>query len=565
MPPRDPTEFIGSNVSRPVDPGISPIDPSQFAGANLGVEMPRESRLSPLEGSAIGLGAGAGAGLMAWLGRGLLRRAFPGMMPRTSALKRLDEEIKRADSSSSLKEMFGKYVREAATTDKPLTFADFMAQQPGHNQAVATIRDMIGHSGNIPKIEENLLDRAGQSRERILQDIASAMNVTPQSISEGLEKLKAAKYRTAQPLYEQAFKDTEPIRDTRLLDLFGSETPNMSMMNALKARIKTLGLQGREPPTLKAADPSRRDAWKRLLTTEVPEQMFTGNDWAKLREFYAPNIEDLHHMRGNLWDEYQKAKKAGDSEAAKAYRDSWVNVTKYLDEATSGAYKAARTAYKGDSDLESAFQVGSELLGMKPDEIRVAIKGMGPAERNALAMGFYGGLQDMNQQRFVREFVRRPDLYPERREQLSTVFTDPRRLDEFMKHLEGEQAMSDAANVFTNAPLSRDPNPRTPYVRLQNPIGTAPGTDLKASVIQWLQPGQYLGWPSRRASRAGTDFLFREPTFGPNSVSHPDWGTLERMPLSGLEQAKSAGNWSGVGALGGLGAFGAYRALEDRP
>lgn len=271
-------------------------------------------------------------------------------------------------------------------------------------------------------------------------------------------------------------------------------------------------------------------------------------------------------MRGNLWDEYQKARKAGDNEAAKAYKDSWVNVTKYLDESTGGAYKKARDTYKGDSDIEAAHQIGSELLTMKPDEIRQAVKKMGQNERNALAMGFYGGLQDMNQQRFIREFVRRPELFPERQQQLSTVFTDPVKLEQFRQHLGGEQSMSDAANVFSNAPLSKDPLPRAPYMRIQNPLGTGPGTDLKASVIQWLNPANYLGWPSKRSARAGTDFLFREPTSMPGGVTtHADWDTINRTPLSGLEQARQGAGWTGAGTAGGLGLYGGYRALEDRP
>src|ERR1700752_1409479 len=249
--------------------------------------------------------AGAGAGLGFYFGRGLLRRSFPGMMPKTSAMKELDAAIKLGDKTSGLKPMWGKYLHEIVTTDKPLTFADFMSQQPGHHEAVGAIRRMLGNSGMTAPIEESLLVRSAGARQRVLSDIAQAMGINPQSMSEGLEKLKASKMARAAPLYEEAFKNTNPIRDTKMLDLFGTDTPNMSMMNALKGRIKTLALQGKEPPSLLAAEPDRRDAWKRLTTAEVPEHLFTGKEpWSKLREYYAPAVEDLHHMRGNLWDEY---------------------------------------------------------------------------------------------------------------------------------------------------------------------------------------------------------------------------------------------------------------------
>lgn len=565
MPPRDPNEFAGADLRQPERAApASTVDPMIFMGGDLGTPEPGRSEHGDLTKAGAATLGGAALGATGYLARGILRRMFPGMMPKTSALKRLDDEIRRADTSSSLKDMMGEYMRATATAEKPLTFADFMAQQPGHQRSVAAIKELIGNSGNVPAIEEKLIDRASASRQRVLSDVASAMNVTPQSITEGLEKLKSAKMTRAQPLYDEAFKDTNPIRDTRLLDLFGANVPNMAMMNALKARLKTLALQGREAPTLFAADPTRKDAWKRLMTDEVPEQMFAGKEWGKLREYYAPGVEDLHHMRGNLWDEFQKAKASGDNEAAKAYKSSWIGLTKFLDDQTSGAYAKARKAYKGDSDLESAYQTGVDLLTMKPDEIRQAVKGMGADERNALAMGFYGGLADMKQQTFIREFIRRPDLYPERREQLSTVFTDPRRLQRFMDNLEGEQAMSDAVNLYSNPPLSKDPTPRMPYMRIISPsIGGVSDEGMRGYGLQSLQPERFFGWPSRRASRAATDFLFEEPTFHRQSVRHPNWDEIQRTPLSPLEIAKQAGRWSGYSGAGGLGAYGAYRGYDE--
>jgi hypothetical protein len=521
----------------------------------------------------LGMGAGAGA----WMLRGALRKALPGFpgLAKTSSIKRIDEAIKGADSASSFRNEFGEYLRMVANTDSPITLADFFAQRPGMKPVVGVIKEMMAHSGDMPRIESMLGERLGDAqKKRILAAIAEAMGVEQKGISQGMEDLMRSKSDAAAPLYAKAFQNKRPVQDSRLLELFGTETPNMAMMNALRSRLRTLSLEGREPPSLYAASPERRDAWKRLQTTDIPEHMFSGDEWKKLRPYYAPAIEDLHWMRRNLWDARETAKRSGDSETARAYTDAWKKLTDYLDTATGGDYRKARQQYKGDSDMLAAFEVGSGLLKMKPDEARAAIRKMGRAEREALSAGFYGGLEDLSTLRFLREFVARPERYPERQELLSTVFRDPTKLRNFMDSMKAEEAMQASGAAFGDLPITRDPGPRMPYARISEGVGAA--FEPKATLIQSL--ANTVGWPSRRASRAGTDMLFREPhrlyeTGGGFNWGHDDWGRVRDTPLGAAEIARQGLRWTGYGGLGGLGLYGASEASgwtpawlgQDRP
>lgn len=525
----------------------------------------RDGPQGPSTGEKILEGAEyTGAGMLGAAGafalRGVLRKIFPGALSaKVGAFKDLNAAIKRADSSSGLKEMVSDYMREVSETGKPISFADYVAQRPGHADAARVIKSMISRSGNIPAIEEMLAGRSAETKQRVLDDLAGALGIKKEGFTQGIEALKKQRAAAADPLYAEAFKDKRPIQDVKMLRLFGEDTPNMAMMRALKKRIETLALKGEEPPSLSAADPARRDAWKRLATTDVPEQLFAGQEWKKLRPYYAPSIEDLHWMRRNLWDQRDAALRSGDSEAAKAYKDAWSRLTDYLDTATQGSYRKARQTYKGDSDMMSAYETGADLLKLTPDEARAAIKKMAPPEREALASGFFAGLNDMNHQKLLRELVARPDRYPETRAKLSAVFQDQKKLDQFLSNLRGEEAMTDSAAVYGAPPPSRDAGPRLPWLRVSEPmLGAGEHASPKLSLMQYLHPEYWMDKPystSGRVSRAGTDFAFREPQFFPRSVGHPDWDAVRGTPLSPLEIAGQGTKWTGVGGALGLGAY----------
>lgn len=502
-------------------------------------------------------GAGAGAGMFAL--KGLLRKAFPGMpgMATTSALKRIDAAIKKSDTKSGLKPMFSSYMREVSSSDKPITFADFMAQQPGHANANAIIKDMIANSGNIPSIEDKLTGRAAQTKGRVLDDIASALGVPKQSVVMGKDELIKARKEKAQPLYDAAFKDDAPIKDSRFYSLF--EAP--AARKALSAAVTNAENRLQPMDVRSAAAPGRKDWWKRMQTDDIPEGLFLDDESGGLRRYIAPNMRNADAVQKALRQKMESAmvedkttgymKHTEESRALDELHKKFMQ--SMYDTAPNDSYRQARTAYAGDSALLDAHKVGSELLKMTPDEARKAIKDMTPDQREALASGFYGSMQDMNHQKFLRELVARPERYPERREVLSTVFRDPQRLDQFMANLRGEEAMTDSAATFGNAPPSKDPGPRLPWMRISDsPVGSG---EASARVAAYLQP--HLGWPSTRASRAGTDMLFRDPTFNNRSVSHPDWDKVNDTPLSAFDRLKQGAKYSGAGAGGGLGIYGA--------
>lgn len=515
-------------------------------------------------------GAGAGAG--AFLGRGLLRRAFPGMRPQTSALKRLDEAIKKGDSSSGLKPMFSNYIREVSATDKPLTFADYIAQQKGHGTASAVIKDMIANSGNIPKIEEKLTDRASDSKDRVLNDIASALGVPKQSVVMGKDALIESRKTKAQPLYDAAFADDRPIKDRRFFELFEAPAARKALTEAVtnaENRLKPMDVRS-------ASNERRRDWWKFASQKDIPEGLFLDEEGAGgLRRYIAPNMKNADAIQKSLRQQMEAAmekdavtgydKHTEKSRALKELHDKYMQAM--YDVAPNDAYRQARQVFAGDSKLIEAHKVGSELMTMTPDEARKAIKGMTPDQREALSQGFYGYMNDMSNQKFLRELVARPGRYPEHREVLSTVFRDPAKLDQFMANLRGEGAFADSAATFGNAPPSKDPGPRLPWMRISDaPIGPGGldiGGNTSARLVANLTPK--LGWPSTRASRAGTDIAFREPTLG-QTTSHPDWGKIEGTDLTGSEILKRVSKWTAAGGASGAvlgGGLSAYNALDQ--
>jgi len=390
--------------------------------------------------------------------------------------------------------------------------------------------------------------------------------VRPQSVVMGKDALIAARKASAQPLYDKAFADTDPIRDRRFFELFEAPAARLALKNAVRNSENEL-----KPIEVRsAAAPTRKDWWKRASISDIPEGLFLDDEEkAGLRRYIAPNLANADKIQQDIYAQMKAAMKTDPktgyeihtpaSRALDTLHKRFMQ-TMY-DVAPNDFYRQARTAYAGDSKLLGAHQVGAELLKMTPDEARKAVKGMSEAEREALASGFYGSMQDMNQQKFLRELVARPERYPERREVLSTVFRDPARLEQFMANLRGEEGMADSFMAYGNTPPSKDTAPRLPWMRVSESLNNPAAASFRLS--EGL--GDLVGWPSQRASRAGTDFAFREPTFFPRSVGHPDWGTVRGTPLSTGEIARRAGLWTGAGALGGLGAYGAEEGVSAIP
>lgn len=513
-------------------------------------------------------GTGMGAGASAWLARLLLRRMFPGTMPTTAALKRLNTAIQDADSSTDIKKMFGRYMSEVSKSDKPLTFADFIAQQPGHAKAAAVVKEMISNSGNIPNIEELLTARAAQSKSKVLEDIATALGVRPQSVVAGKDELIAARKAKAGPLYEEAFRDKTPIRDNRFFELFEAPAARKALREAMMNAENEL-----KPIEVRSAvNPRRKDWWKRVNTTDIPEGLFIDDESSTgLRKYVASNLENADKIQQSLYAQMKAAmekdavtgyeKHTPTSRALESLHKRFMDVM--YQQSPNDAYRVARDTYSGDSKILAAHQIGSKLLKMSPDEARKAIRNMTDEQREAVSSGFFGSLSDMNHQKFMRELVARPERYPERREVLSAVFRDPVKLDQFLANLRGEEMMADSAATYGNIAPSRDPGPRLPWLRVTEPIsgGAVPSTSVR--MLEHL--GDWVGWPSRRASRKGTDILFREPAFHPRSVGHPDWGSVQDVPIGAGPMSKELGRWTGYGGLGGLGIYGASQMPANDP
>lgn len=501
-------------------PGASSAPGAQSPGYSAwdaGIKRDETESVDHLKAAVVGVGAGAAAGIAAFLGRKF------GIRPTKEALSSLDSAFKKDFGGKGLKEMWTEYkIRAADVGNTKFTFADHLSQimdQSGDfaPNTLNIMKKSIGESGRPALIGENLMQRGSAQKSRVLDDLSQHLGVPRETLNETMESLMASRKANAKPLYEAAFKDKSPIRDTNLLSLFGDEIPRGAMMEALKQVRKNALAGGKDIETLFAADPSRKNAWNKLLTTDVPEHMFAGEEWAKQRPYFAPTVRDLHDMRESLWDTYSIKKRAGDMKAAKPYLDAWSDVTKYLDEKGPAAYKQARQKYKADSDILESAELGSELFKQNPADFKKRLQAMGAEERTALARGFYGQLEQMNDPRFLREVVGKSPAYANQRELLSSIFPDTQSLNAFLKNLDVEGAM--LASKRTMGAKS-PPSP---------PDWTSPHEGL------W----QYLkSWPSERTSRKRADLLFGEPQVRGSTMSFPGMGQeVERAirPRAGLD------------------------------
>lgn len=505
--------------------------------------------------------AGGAAGLTALAGIMLGRKMLPGVgakkLVTKNFFKELDAAFKASDSKASLPRKFGDYMTFAANADRSdIGFLEWAAAQndPNVNRLITST---ISHSGKAGPLAQDLQFAASDSRGRILKSLATNMAVPPKSLTQTMDELTTAKKTNAAPLYDEAFKDKSPIRDSRLVDLMGRH--NLVMDAALEHAKEAFKLDPSklvESQTMPALSGTRKDAWKfPIPAKDVPDFLHVGEPRNGLQTVIAPNMETLDRMKRALWALRQKRLKdgAGDVGAIDTARRELVDL---MDNIGPDAYKKARATFKGDTEMEEAAELGSTLLKAKPSAALDALSKMSPEEREAAARGFYGAIQDEGTSKLLREYVTNPARYPERRNVLSAMFQDPAKLDKFLQDLEAERMVNEASRFSSFSP-TYDTGDRGGSEFMRATVGNTMLPSLKIGMFEKLGNSMPFGLPSRRFSESGLDFLTAKPNIGPRSASHPYYNTVgefENTPGLGHDAAVYGGAGAGVG-MGGLGLY----------
>lgn len=505
------------------------VDPEGFVD-------PEENAISDKAKLAAGLGVGGAGG--AWAAGRLARWAFPGLLGRKFKAMGLLNKALISDTGEGLKTMYPRYTAMVRDSGKPVTFYDWMKSEGTRTPETDKVLNQFIDRGGPPDVLAKQMEARGEGQKgRVLSDLAKAMGIPEMSAKQTAEEFAASKASNAKTLYDEAFRNKQPLMDQKIYDLFQKHGPVMegALENAREA-FKYDPSKQIDSQTVKALAGHRADEWKWPLDAEnVPPVLHIGEPKNQLQTVITPNIESLDRMKRALWNLQQKRVKegAGDvGEIAKARRE----LTSVLDEIGPSEYQAARKQYAGDVALEEAADMGGNLFKQNPDDFRMDYLRMSPDERTALARGFYGHLLNMNDPKFIREVVSGSPNYAKQRDILSAIFPDTTQMQNFLSKLEGEKAIL-AGNKAGLKPGSAESSFRsTPHVGIS--AGMIPhGYLFNALPMPPYDPGNLV-------PKAGAKMIFGEPKFSPGATIQAG----EHIP-----QFNRGWPYGGSGGSGGLG------------
>lgn len=514
---------------------------------------------SGLKVGTVGAGAASAAGL-GWL----FRRAFPGVNPSRSFLRELDNSLKQDFGKGvSVKTEFPQYMREVVQSGKPLTFGDYLASRSGAAQGetfapntLGAINKALNHSGKGADVRSNLVKRITGTQDRVLNDLAGELGVPQKTLAMTQDELEKKAKATAQPLYEKAFADKNPMLNGPILALLQKHEPLMeAALNHADEAFKFDPTKQVESRTGQALAGKRKDRWKYPIeASEIPGFMQLGEPKNGLQRYISPNLETFDRMKRALWSLAEKRGKEGAGDVG-AIHGARRELTDLLDQWGPPEYKQARTAWRGSEEMQDAFEMGSGLLKQNPADVRQALVSMTQEQRLNLARGFYGALEDQNTQKFIREIVANPEKYSREREILSAVFPDTSKLDSFLNKLGGESAMTAGSVAY------RRGDPLAPSggifkglaSRLYGGFG---GPHMYLREHFPLSTEHALNNP--KVGARGSSIMFDEPQPGLTGTSHPWWKTIDDHKTI----YPGDYGWMGAGALGGVAA---NQAMEHHP
>lgn len=122
-----------------------------------------------------------------------------------------------------------------------------------------------------------------------------------------------------------------------------------------------------------------------------------------------------------------------------------------MDDASDGAYGAARQAFAGPSRAMDAMELGRNILAGKADETAAEIAKLSPSERDFLRIGVARSLIDRVKSGGDTEDIRKlKSIWGSEaiRERVAAAFDDPRAFDEFSDYMKREMDMARTNQVI---------------------------------------------------------------------------------------------------------------------
>jgi hypothetical protein len=354
MPPSSAELDAFLESQRETEPAGAPSGPDldKFIASQYG--EPQEATSAGQErvkGAAVA-GAGAVAGGTAGLvGARVAQALAPGLTGTDTKKALMELAIAMRKSGMNLETELTSYANYVKTHKSDIGFAEYLGTKKGfEGSAPAALFDKaIQNSGKRQEIVDNLSKRAEAK--------ASALS---------------------SPFYQEAFKNKEPIKDTRLYDFFmkygSTDTEKGVLERALKNTAAFYSVDPDKRLSLNeliTSEPWRKDAWKRLPTAGVPDYLKRGEPAAGLQRVQGFNIETLDKIRQALWEEsereYGKAQRGiPGAKDYRTYRTARKELTDLMDvimpKDAAEAWKKGREAHQRASTESELAEQASRLF-----------------------------------------------------------------------------------------------------------------------------------------------------------------------------------------------------------
>jgi len=366
------------------------------------------------KGAAIG---GAIPPVMA-AGAGLYRGAKQVASPVTTAISsRLNPEDRAA-----------RLVSDAFTRDGvPIDQAAQRIGQMSRNAPDAVLADVGG--SNVRGRVRAAVNVPGTGREAILETIEARNLAQPDRISEALKgnlkdpakfgqavgRMAAQREKIASPIYQQAFSNSRPVDVTGVVKhIDETVTPGVNKIVNPMSDLRPDG---------------------------------TTATLARMRSFFATaknqryDLRALHAVKMEIDGMIGTAKRAGDDTKARALLGVQRRLLQSMD-AASPAYRKARGIYSSTHEMDDALELGQAVFRMSADEVRGALRGLTPGEREMVQLGAARAIQDrIAKQRDGRDIIKAVFGTPAIRDTMRAMFQNDQAFRKFQGTLMREALM----------------------------------------------------------------------------------------------------------------------------
>lgn len=434
---------------------LAEIGGGLLGGAGPGGVARAAPRLSPqigrglLSGSAIGGAAGAGVSegetLRDVAGDALRGAAFGGplgaILPVGAALtgsggriarnlispaagRRAEAAAERAVAGAmerggtSTADIRQTLAQQADLTAKPEMLVD-LAGNPAQRQLYAA---RVSGGADAQEAVSSVVERARGASQRVGQDVQAATAQRGTSFA-GLKQAISKRRETGQKLYENAYKHGE-VKSPAVQEVFDSPEIRSEVAGAYEQTRRGLAMQGEAAPEIINAQGVR---------------------------VRVPTVQDAHTLKRALDARITAAFKAGDSSALisglKAQREKLVKALS--DEVP--AYRNAGKVYRGDLELEEAFESGRNALNTPIDELRDMFKALPAAEKDAFRASAVDAIlaQKVDRVTDTGDFAKRLWGNADIRNRLTVLGQTPKSVENLAREMQREGRMQGTYQSLT--------------------------------------------------------------------------------------------------------------------